>query len=180
MSAQIQSLPATAFVALGANLGEAQNTVRQAMQALGQLPATRLVHCSSLYLSEPVDCAEQQPAYVNAVAEVSTALAAEQLLQQLLQLEQHYGRQRAFHNAPRTLDLDLLLYGDMQMHVPGLTLPHPRMHERAFVLLPLLEIAPQAVIPGLGPAAACLTAPVAAQGIRRLGAAAARTEASHA
>lgn len=168
MNAQIQSLPVTAFVALGANLGEAQQTVREAMQALGQLAATQLVRSSSLYLSEPVGCAEQQPAYVNAVAEVTTLLSAEQLLQQLLQLEQQYGRQRAFHNAPRTLDLDLLLYGDMQMHIHGLTLPHPRMHERAFVLLPLLEIAPQVAIPGLGPAAECLTATVVAQGISRL------------
>ncbi len=169
MNAQIQSLPVTAYVALGANLGEAQKTVREAIQALDHLPATRLVLGSSLYLSEPVGCAEQQPAYVNAVAQVSTTLSAEQLLQQLLLLEHHYGRQRAFHNAPRTLDLDLLLYGDMQMHVPGLTLPHPRMHERAFVLLPLLEIAPQVTIPGLGPAADCLTDDVAAQGICRLG-----------
>jgi 2-amino-4-hydroxy-6-hydroxymethyldihydropteridine diphosphokinase len=97
-----------------------------------------------------------QPDFINAVAQVDSGLTADQLLDELLRVESAHGRLRSFANAPRTLDLDLLLYGDEACATPRLTLPHPRMHERAFVLKPLLEIAPDAVIPGRGPAAACL------------------------
>lgn len=162
-------LPLTAYIALGANLGNPQQMVLQAMQALGRLPGTSLQRTSSLYLSDPVGYAEQ-PAFINAVAEIRTSLSPSDLLQQLLQLESGHGRVREFHNAPRTLDLDLLLYGDLQLHEPGLTVPHPRMHQRAFVLLPLLEIAPRIEIPGVGAASRCLTPEVQAQGIRRLAA----------
>jgi 2-amino-4-hydroxy-6-hydroxymethyldihydropteridine diphosphokinase len=108
-----------------------------------------------------------QPDFVNAVAEVATGLEPEALLAALLTIEQDFGRRRGEKNGPRTLDLDLLLYGDRQMERPGLTLPHPRMHLRAFVLLPLAEIAPQLAIPGRGSVAAWLPA-VANQGIVRL------------
>lgn len=130
----------TAYVALGANLGDAQATVRQALRDLDILPQTRCVRTSSLYRSAPVD--SSGPDYINAVAEVQTALSAHALLAELQGLERLAGRERPWHNAPRTLDLDLLLYGDLRLDDPVLAVPHPRMGERAFVLLPLAEIAP--------------------------------------
>lgn len=133
----------TAYVALGANLGDAQATVVQAMAALGRLPATRLLRRSSLYRSAPVDAGG--PDFINAVAELATHLSAPDLLLQLQALEQAAGRERPYRHAPRTLDLDLLLYGDAQIDSPALTVPHPRMNERAFVLVPLAEVAPQRV-----------------------------------
>lgn len=138
-----------AFVALGSNLAQPQVQINQAFDALARLPDTRLVARSSSYRSAPVGYAEQ-PDFINAVACVETQLAPHDLLQSLLGIEQAFGRVREFRNAPRILDLDLLLYDDMCLHQPGLTLPHPRMHERAFVLLPLVEIAPDCVIPGQG------------------------------
>lgn len=135
----------TVYVALGANLGDAQAAVRQALADLDHLPSTRLVRSSSLYRSAPVDAAG--PDYVNAVAELSTALGPYELLAGLQDLERAAGRLRPYRNAPRTLDLDLLLYGSLRQDDPQLTLPHPRMHERAFVLLPLAEIAPGRVDP---------------------------------
>jgi 2-amino-4-hydroxy-6-hydroxymethyldihydropteridine diphosphokinase len=156
----------TAYVALGANLGDPVATVRAAFAALTALPASRLVLSSSLYRTAPVGFAGQ-PDFVNAVAEVATGLEPEALLAALLTIEQDFGRLRGEKNGPRTLDLDLLLYGERQMERPGLTLPHPRMHLRAFVLLPLAEIAPQLAIPGRGSVAAWLPA-VANQGIVRL------------
>jgi 2-amino-4-hydroxy-6-hydroxymethyldihydropteridine diphosphokinase len=134
-----------AFVALGANLGDAPTTVRWAMNQLAQLPDTTWLAGSSLYRSAPVDAAG--PDYINAVVSVSTALTAPDLLRELQQLERLAGRQRPYRHAPRTLDLDLLLYGDSRMDSPDLTLPHPRMYERAFVLVPLSEIAPTRVYP---------------------------------
>ena len=114
-----------------------------------------MVARSSLYRSAPVGLLNQ-PDFINAVAALDTQLTADDLLDELFAIEARFGRQRAFHHAPRTLDLDLLLYGSETRSAARLTLPHPRMHERAFVLLPLVEIAPEAVIPGHGPAAALL------------------------
>ena len=133
----------TAYVALGANLGDAQAAVRQALRDLDTLPQTRCVRVSSLYLSAPV--ASSGPDYINAVAELRTQLSAYALLAELQRLERQAGRERPWHNAPRTLDLDLLLYGELRLDDPVLTLPHPRMQERAFVLHPLAEIAPALV-----------------------------------
>jgi 2-amino-4-hydroxy-6-hydroxymethyldihydropteridine diphosphokinase len=137
--------PVEAFVGLGANLGDARQTVQRALHALGRLPATRLVRASSLYASAPVDAGG--PMFVNAVAQLHTSLCAPDLLRHLLDLEQAEGRQRPYRNAPRTLDLDLLLYGSGRIASPALTVPHPRMQDRAFVLVPLAEIAPGRVDP---------------------------------
>jgi 2-amino-4-hydroxy-6-hydroxymethyldihydropteridine diphosphokinase len=135
----------TACIALGANLGDAPGTVRLAMDAIDTLPGTRGLRRSSLYRSAPVQ--SSGPDYVNAVVQVGTILTAPELLAQLQRLERDAGRERPYRNAPRTLDLDLLLYGSAQLFGPALTVPHPRMAERAFVLLPLAEIAPQLVRP---------------------------------
>lgn len=135
--------PVTAYVALGANLGDAQAALRRALHDLGTLPHTQLVRSSSLYRSAPVE--SSGPDYVNAVAELRTALGPYELLAGLQGLEQAAGRERPWRNAPRTLDLDILLYGELQLDDPVLTLPHPRMLDRAFVLRPLAEIAPALV-----------------------------------
>ena len=147
----------TATIGLGANLNDPAAQVEYALTELDRLPATRLLARSSLYASAPLGYVDQ-PDFVNAVAQVETGLAPRALLAALLELEQRHGRERSFRNAPRTLDLDLLLYGSADFHDDGLTLPHPRMHERGFVLLPLLEIAPDAVIPGRGRAGDWLAA----------------------
>jgi len=144
-----------AFVGLGANLGEPEAQVRRAIEELATLRDTRLVRASSLYRSAPIGYTGQ-PDFVNAVAEVETALAPRALLAELLAIEAGFGRRREFANAPRTLDLDLLLYGDAVITEPGLAVPHPRMHQRAFVLAPLVEIAGAIVVPGKGPAAVLL------------------------
>ena len=133
----------TAYIALGANLGDAVAALKQAMDAIGRLAHTQVTRRSSLYRTAPIDASG--PDYINAVVEVSTALPAPLLLEQLQSLEQGAGRERSYRNAPRTLDLDLLLYGDAQLQSPALTIPHPRMAGRAFVLVPLAEIAPQRV-----------------------------------
>lgn len=138
-----------AFVALGANLGDAAATVRAAFDALDALPHTRLVARSPLYATAPVGV-RGQPDYINAVAALDTQLAAAPLLRALLDIEARQGRTRDYHHAPRTLDLDLLLYADEHLSEPGLEVPHPRMHERAFVLVPLADIAPELDIPGHG------------------------------
>lgn len=135
--------PVTAFVGLGANLGEAQRTVQDAVAALGRLPHTRLVRASRMYRSAPVDAGG--PDFINAVAQVETGLAAPELLAALQQLELAAGRERPYRNAPRTLDLDLLLFGEGRIASAALTVPHPRLRERAFVLLPLQELAPERV-----------------------------------
>ncbi len=138
-----------AYVALGANLGAAAATVSAAAAALGEIPETRLQAVSSLYQTAPVGL-KHQPDFINAVAEISTRLPPAQLLEALFAIEARFGRSRSVPNAPRTLDLDLLLYGEIRLDQPQLTLPHPRMHQRAFVLAPLAEIAPECRIPGLG------------------------------
>lgn len=141
-----------AFIGLGSNLADPQAQVVQALDALDALPQTRLLKKSSLYRSAPVGYLDQ-PDFINAVAQVETTLSPRALLDALLALEQECGRTREFRNAPRTLDLDVLLYDDLVHHEHGLTIPHPQMHLRAFVLRPLLEIAPDCVIPGVGAAA---------------------------
>jgi 2-amino-4-hydroxy-6-hydroxymethyldihydropteridine diphosphokinase len=144
-----------ATVGLGANLNDPAAQVAYALTELGRLPATRLLACSALYASAPVGYVDQ-PDFINAVAQIETSLAPRALLVALLDIEHRQGRERSFRNAPRTLDLDLLLYGNAHFHEDGLSLPHPRMVERAFVLRPLLEIAPDCVIPGYGRAASWL------------------------
>ena len=140
-----QREPVTAYVGLGANLGDAAQAVLEAIAEIAALPGTTVVKRSSLYRSAPVDAGG--PDYINAVIELSTASAAPDLLAQLQRIEQGAGRTRPYRNAPRTLDLDLLLYGSGSIASAQLSVPHPRMQERAFVLLPLAEIAPQAVPP---------------------------------
>jgi 2-amino-4-hydroxy-6-hydroxymethyldihydropteridine diphosphokinase len=134
-----------AFVALGANLGDAAQAVRAAIAALEALPEGKLTAASSLYTTAPVD--SSGPDYVNAVVRLETGLTAPGLLHALQQIEADAGRTRPWRHAPRTLDLDLLLYGSAQIHSPQLEVPHPRMLERAFVLVPLAEIAPDLVDP---------------------------------
>ncbi len=140
-----------AFVGLGSNLDNPQDQVLRALQALDGLPHTRVLARSSLYRSAPVGYLEQ-PDFINAVAKLETELSPRVLLDALLGLEHECGRTREFRNAPRILDLDVLLYDELRCHEHGLTIPHPQMHDRAFVLRPLLEIAPDCVIPGIGPA----------------------------
>ncbi|HZX31016.1 MAG TPA: 2-amino-4-hydroxy-6-hydroxymethyldihydropteridine diphosphokinase [Rhodocyclaceae bacterium] len=156
----------TAYIALGANIGDPAATVRAAFAALSGLPGMRLAAASSLYRTAPVGLANQ-PDFINAVARVETTLEPQALLQALLALEADFGRIRLERNGPRTLDLDLLLYGDRVLDTPDLILPHPRLHLRAFVLAPLAEIAPDLTIPGRGTVAAWLPA-VANQAIERL------------
>ena len=163
----MDELATEAFVGLGANLGEPEAQVRRALAALAELPGTRLLAASSLYRSAPVGVVAQ-PDFINAVARIETAVTARALLQALLAAEARFGRRREFPGAPRTLDLDLLLYGDRVIDEPELVVPHPRMHERAFVLAPLAEIAPDIAIPGKGRAAALL-ATCADQRIAKIG-----------
>jgi len=137
------------FIALGANLGDPVTTVSAAIFALRALPDTEFIAASSLYRTAPVGL-KHQPDFINAVIELIAVSPAPTLLQSLFVIEERFGRRRSEKNAPRTLDLDLLLYGDAVMNDPQLTLPHPRLHQRAFVLAPLAEIAPQLVIPGRG------------------------------
>jgi 2-amino-4-hydroxy-6-hydroxymethyldihydropteridine diphosphokinase len=143
-----------AYIGLGSNLAEPQSQVESALRELSSLPASRLVARSSLYRSAPVGYGAQ-PDFINAVAALDTALGAPELLRELQALEGRHARERSFRDAPRTLDLDLLLFGDETISEPALVVPHPRMHERAFVLEPLVEIAPQARIPGRGRAVDC-------------------------
>ncbi len=140
---------AIAFIGLGSNLADPLVQVRQALTELESISATRVTARSSLYRTSPVGYLEQ-PDFINAVASVQTTLQPQALLAALLAIENRHGRKRAMRNAPRTLDLDLLLYGEEVLVRDGLTLPHPRLHERAFVLAPLAEIAPEAMVPGRG------------------------------
>ena len=142
------SNPVVAYIALGANLGNAVQTVQEAIQAINDLPHTEVTQQSSLYKTSALESlpgAPKSPDYINAVIEISCHQPAHLLLEQLQKIEQKAGRNRPFLNAPRTLDLDILLYGDAQIQTETLTVPHPRMWQRAFVLVPLAEIAPQLV-----------------------------------
>jgi 2-amino-4-hydroxy-6-hydroxymethyldihydropteridine diphosphokinase len=137
-----------AYVGLGANLGDPQAALQDALRRMAALPGTTLLRHSSVYRTAPV--AAYGPDFFNAVAEVDTALEPLPLLRALHGIEQAHGRERPYRNAPRTLDLDLLLVGDRVVDAAELTLPHPRLHQRAFVLVPLLELAPDIVHPTLG------------------------------
>jgi 2-amino-4-hydroxy-6-hydroxymethyldihydropteridine diphosphokinase len=139
-----------AYVGLGSNLQDPVRQVRSGLEALGQLPDTRVTAQSSLYRTAPVGKLDQ-PDFINAVAQLDTRLPPQCLLRALLDIEARHGRVRGEPNAARTLDLDLLLYGEQRMQMPDLSVPHPRMHERAFVLAPLAQIAPGLEIPGHGP-----------------------------
>jgi 2-amino-4-hydroxy-6-hydroxymethyldihydropteridine diphosphokinase len=139
----------TAYIALGSNLKDPRRQLQAGFAALALLPETQLVAQSSLVCSAPVGYLNQ-PDFVNAVAAIRTALTPRALLDALLDIEREHGRVREFPNAPRTLDLDIALYGERTINEPGLSIPHPRMHERAFVMVPLAEIAPVAVVPGRG------------------------------
>ena len=154
-----------AAIGIGANLGDARATIAAALAELARLPGTALRVASSIYRSAPID--SSGPDYLNAVALLDTALTADALLAELQRIEAGHGRERPYRNAPRTLDLDLLLYGDERIATPALTVPHPRLHERAFVLVPLAEIAPDLVIRGHGHIAGLLAA-VAGQRVAKL------------
>lgn len=144
-----------AVVGLGANVGDPLAQLRAAIAAIGRLPATTLAAVSSFYRSAPVGYVDQ-PDFINAAVVIETALEPAALLAALQAIEAAGGRRRSFANAPRPLDLDLLLYGDREIDEPGLKVPHPRLHERAFALAPLVELDPDAAIPGRGRAAQLL------------------------
>lgn len=145
-----------AYIGLGANLGDAARQLDEAVLGLAAWPGVQVLAVSSRHVSAPVDASG--PDYLNAVAAIATELTPLALLACLQTLEARAGRARSYRNAPRTLDLDLLMFGDVQMQTTELTLPHPRMHERAFVLLPLAELAPALHVPGHGALQALLPA----------------------
>ena len=155
-----------ALLGLGSNMGEPRRQLTEAIIAMSGLPETRLARHSSFYRTAPVGFADQ-PEFLNAVAALDTRLAPGALLEGLQGIERRHHRERSFPNAPRTLDLDLLLFGEEQIARPGLTVPHPRMQERAFVLQPLLELDPGISIPGKGKASAFLSAS-ASQKVERI------------
>ena len=162
----------SAWIGVGANIGDDPiGTVKAAIAALGNQPHCRLTNQSSLYRTAAIgnnnQPDESQPAYINAVAQIETALGPALLLETLLAVEATFGRARSIPNAPRTLDLDLLVYADRLIDQTTLQVPHPRMHERAFVLVPLAEIAPDLHIPGRG-AVTALSTQVTDQAISRL------------
>jgi 2-amino-4-hydroxy-6-hydroxymethyldihydropteridine diphosphokinase len=145
-----------AYVGLGANIGEPVHQLTQALSLLSDIEGTQLRACSSLYRSTPVGCIDQ-PDFINAVAALETRLSPQALLSALGALEMRFGRVRGPRDAPRPLDLDILLMGNIRMRTPQLSLPHPRAHQRAFVLIPLQEIAPTLEIPGKGSVSALLS-----------------------
>ena len=155
-----------AYVGIGSNLDQPESHVRLAFEDLDRIPGTGVVKRSSLYRSGPLGYADQ-PDFVNAVAEIQTSLPASRLLAELKEIEVRHGRRRSFRNAARPLDLDILLYGELALNLAHLTLPHPRMHERAFVLKPLLEIAPEIAIAERGTAQDLLKN-CAAQNVERM------------
>lgn len=157
--------PHLAYIGIGANLGDALDNVEQAFTALAALPTTLIVARSSLYRTAPVDADGDD--YINAVACIETLLTATALLDALLAIEQARGRKRSYRNAPRPLDLDILLFDTLQLQTATLTIPHPRLTQRAFVLMPLLEITPSIEIPGMGSAQA-FVALLAGQAIRKI------------
>ncbi len=146
-------------------MGEARKTVEYAIERLAHIPQTRLLQSSSLFLTAPIDSSGDD--YINAVAELTTELDAQSLLEHLQALELACGRERPYRNAPRTLDLDILLYGSAVINSEHLCVPHPRMCERAFVMIPLLQLCPAITIPGKGAAHQYIPA-VAGQGIQQI------------
>lgn len=154
-----------AYIGIGANLGDATATVKAAIAALKSLPDTLWQTASSLYRTAPIDADGED--YINAVACVKTQLSAIDFLHALQAIEQDFGRQRPYYHAPRTLDLDILLFGEQQLNSDELKVPHPQMTRRAFVLIPLTEIAPDLIIPGKGKAQTWLPS-IADQRIERL------------
>ncbi len=160
-----------AYIGLGANLGDAAASLRSALTRLDELPQTQLLAASRLYRT-PAWGVREQPDFINAVAALQTLLSPRVLLEALLDIERDFGRRRAVDGSdrwgPRSLDLDILLYSDARIDEPGLHVPHPHLHRRAFVLVPLLEIAPEMMIPDVGPAREALLA-VAGEGIEALG-----------
>ena len=161
------SAPARAWVGLGGNVGDAIATVHAAIEALARLPDTRLLRASRLYRT-PAWGVSEQADFINAVALLETSLGPRALLDRLLGIERSFGRERRERWGPRILDLDLLLHGDDVIDEPGLHVPHPHLHERAFALLPLLEISPDATIPQRGPARDALSV-LACEGIQAVG-----------
>ena len=155
-----------AYVGLGANIGEPRRQIETAIEEIRKLPDTRLNLASSFYRSAPLGYANQ-PDFLNAAVQLETTLPPDALLGHLQAIEKRHGRERPFPGAPRTLDLDLLLYGEQVIAAPGLILPHPRMHERAFVLQPLLELDPAISVPGRGSAKVLLLA-CGTQGIEKI------------
>jgi 2-amino-4-hydroxy-6-hydroxymethyldihydropteridine diphosphokinase len=155
-----------AYVGLGSNLDQPARRIEEAIAELDRLPHSRVVRRSSLYRSAPMGYVDQ-PDFVNAVVQLETGLSADRLLAELQDIENRHGRARSFANAPRTLDLDLLTFDGLEMASERLTLPHPRIQERAFVLKPLVEVAPEATIPGRG-RAADLLARLEGQDVERL------------
>ena len=160
-----------AFIALGSNLENPIQQIQSAFLALENMPQTQLIKKSSLYKTAPIGYEEGElekiPDFINAVAEVSTDLSPLDLLQAIFAIENQAGRVRPYPNAPRVLDCDLLLYGDTTMQTNALTLPHPRMQSRGFVLLPLFEIAPQLNIPNHGKIASLMTDAIK-QGVQKI------------
>lgn len=148
MANKLSAPTQTAFIGLGANLGDARASLANAARLIGQLPDTRLVCVSSLYRSAPIE--SSGPDYLNAVAQIETSLTPQALLSELQGIERVHGRERPYVNAPRTLDLDILSYGQVTQPDPSLTLPHPRAHLRAFVLQPWAELMPDLSLPGIG------------------------------
>lgn len=167
MTTPVPGLPVLAWIGLGGNVGDAIATLRAALVELDALPHTTLLRASKLYRT-PAWGLVEQPDFVNAVALLDTALGAHDLLAGLLGVERAFGRERRERWGPRVLDLDVLLYGDAVIDELGLRVPHPHLHERAFALLPLLEIDPEASIPGRGPARDALAA-LAYEGIKAVG-----------
>ena len=146
----ILAVESEVYIGLGANLGDAIHAVRRAIVMLGKLPKTHLDKQSSLFRTAPVEASGDD--YINAVARIRTRLEPEELLHELQTIDAAFGRERPYPNAPRTLDLDILLYGQQRIRTATLTVPHPRLTERAFALIPLLQLDPFVSIPGTGPA----------------------------
>lgn len=155
-----------AYVGLGSNLGDRAAYLLLGLSALSRLPETRLLRLSPVYETDPVG--PPQPPYLNMVAELETALSPKGLLAEMLGIEKALGRERRERWGPRTLDLDLLLYGDLVLEEAGLSVPHPRLHERAFVLVPLLDLLPEGRHPLLGQSFAELLASLDASSVRPL------------
>jgi 2-amino-4-hydroxy-6-hydroxymethyldihydropteridine diphosphokinase len=154
----MNAVAVTAYVGLGGNLNDPRTLLLSAIDALRRLPRTRQLRCSSFYRSAPVGNT-RQPDFINAACRLETTLPAGELMRALLDIEHAHGRVRdGTPGGPRTLDLDLLLYGDETLREPGLVVPHPRMHERAFVLAPLTELDPAGHVPGRGPFVTLLAA----------------------